>query len=460
MNMLRVWGGGIYEQDVFYDLCDKLGLMVWQDFMFACGEYPDGEWFTSQVRDEAVKVVKRLRNHPSIVVWCGNNESEWIYCTANPSKSPDEMKGASIFSSLIPSVCDQEDGTRIYWRSSPFGDGFPNAESNGTHHQWTVWSFWKDYTEYANDTARFVSEFGFQAPANRETFERVTDKRDRTPQSEVMEHHNKQVEGTERLFRFRAAHYRVTDSFDDFIYHGQLLQAEALKFGVEHWRRRKYQTAGTLFWQLNDCWPVSSWAVIDSLLVPKAGYYFAKRFYAPILLTLKPEAESIDVWLTSDAGIAFKGTIVIELISMKGSVRWKRSKLVVCDADASFAAARVLKSAIAKYDPASHYLRARFDTLKGTVTENRHFFKEPKHLQLPKANVKWKLAAGPKPGTLTLTVTSSKFAKGVRLEIDAGEAEFSDNYFDIDGGGKKQVTVTTERPKSWVKSRLGVRSLQ
>ncbi len=146
MNMIRVWGGGIYEQDVFYDLCDRLGLMVWQDFMYACGEYPQYPAFLRAAREEAAQVVRRLRNHPTIVLWCGNNECEWLYCTENPDEGPDDMRGATIFRDILPDVCSSEDGTRPYWRSSPFGHGFPNEEANGNHHQWVVWSSWKDFT--------------------------------------------------------------------------------------------------------------------------------------------------------------------------------------------------------------------------------------------------------------------------------------------------------------------------
>ncbi len=174
MNMMRVWGGGIYEQEIFYNLCDRLGLLVWQDFMFACGEYPQTPWFLNLVKDEATKAVTRLRNHPSLAVWCGNNECEWLFCTENPDKTADDMTGAVIFNKVLPAIVKKSDNSRPYWRSSPFGAGFPNDETNGTHHQWNVWSFWKDYKEYENVNARFVSEFGFQAPANIRTWEEAT----------------------------------------------------------------------------------------------------------------------------------------------------------------------------------------------------------------------------------------------------------------------------------------------
>ncbi|HMD13440.1 MAG TPA: glycoside hydrolase family 2 protein, partial [Bacteroidota bacterium] len=323
--MIRVWGGGIYEQDIFYNLCDQMGLMVWQDFMYACGEYPQVGWFLRQAKIEAEQVVKRLRNHPSIVLWCGNNECEWLFCTENPDKTPDDMTGSKIFRKILPEICNAFDGSRPYWRSSPFGKDFPNAESNGNHHQWMVWSYWKDYKEYEKDQARFITEFGFQAPANRRTFEEMTVPDDRQPQSPVMEHHNKQVEGTERLLRFQAAHYRLSTSFDGFIYKGQLVQADALKCAVEHWRRRKFLTSGSLFWQLNDCWPVSSWSVVDSSLQPKAGYYAAKRFFAPVLLSFKQTDKGVEVWVTNDRLERFSGEITVQMKSFQGKSFWKKT---------------------------------------------------------------------------------------------------------------------------------------
>lgn len=341
MNMIRVWGGGIYEQDVFYELCDRLGLMVWQDFMFVCGEYPEQPWFLRLVKDEAAKAITRLRNHPSITIWCGNNECEWIFCTENPDKTADDMTGAPIFRDLLPSLCRSLDGTRPYWRSSPFGIVFPNAESSGNHHQWAVWGLWKDYEEYENDNARFVTEFGFQAPAHLRTFESVTVPSDRTAQSKVFEHHNKLTEGTERLFRFQAAHYTVGTELDDFIYKGQLVQAEALKTAVEHWRRRKFKTAGSLFWQLNDCWPVSSWAVIDSALRPKAAYYYAKKFFAPILVSLKKRQDGLEVWVTNDLLSPVVGELEVSLRSFDGAVAWSKRSHAIIARNASRAVIRI-----------------------------------------------------------------------------------------------------------------------
>jgi beta-mannosidase len=458
MNMIRVWGGGIYEQDVFYELCDRLGLMVWQDFMFACGEYPEQPWFLRLVEDEAAKAITRLRNHPSVTVWCGNNECEWGFCTENPGKTPDDMNGAPIFRDLLPSLCRSLDGTRPYWRSSPFGSGFPNAESSGNHHQWAVWGFWKDYKEYENDSGRFVTEFGFQAPAHLRTLESVTVPSDRNAQSKVFEHHNKLTEGTERLFRFQAAHYTVGTELDDFIYKGQLVQAEALKTAVEHWRRRKFKTAGSLFWQLNDCWPVSSWAVIDSALRPKAAYYYAKKFFAPILVSFKKKKDGLEVWITNDLLSPVVGELEVSLRSFDGAVAWSKRSQAVIARNASRALIRIGVPEYDQSDSSQSYLLAQFKVGGEVRSENRFFLCEPKHMQRQAPTIRMELD---KVGsnTYSMTISSTKFVKGTCIEIEGEDVEVDDNCFDVDAGISKRVRIASQCPEELVRKRITLRSL-
>ncbi len=455
MNMIRVWGGGIYEQDIFYELCDRLGLMVWQDFMFACGEYPEQQWFLRQVQDEATKVVKRLRNHPSIVLWCGNNECEWLFCAENPTKTPNDMNGAPIFRNILPAICKELDGTRPYWRSSPFGDGFPNDESNGNHHQWQVWSAWRDFKEYERVNARFVTEFGFQASANRPTFEEITHPGDWQAQSPVMEFHNKQVEGNERLFRFQSAHFVVGSDFDDFIYKSQLVQAEALKTAVEHWRRRKFKTAGAIFWQLNDCWPVSSWSVVDSALRPKAAYYYAKRFFAPLLVSFKRGKDTIEVWGTNDTLSRAEVTVVLRLQSFDGKKIWSKQ---VHSSLAGNSSARIFQMKRPSTNPASTYLLAQMKAEGIIASENRFFFVEPKHFRLSKPEIRAALSqiAGNQE---TLTLQAKRFIKNVCIEFDGFDVALDDNYFDMDAGGLKKLVFTSEHRLADLKRKLRIRHL-
>ena len=454
MNMIRVWGGGIYEQDIFYNLCDRLGLMIWQDFMFACGEYPQRQWFVRQVKDEAEKVVKRLRNHPSIVIWCGNNECEWIFCTGNPEKTPNDMKGAEIFRDVLPKVCRRLDSTRPYWRSTPFGHGFPNSESNGNHHQWMVWSAWRDFEEYTKNHARFVTEFGFQAPANLTTFIEITLPKDRHPQSAVMEHHNKQEEGTERLFRFQAAHYRVNSKFDEFNYKAQLVQAEALKTGVEHWRRRKFRTAGSLFWQLNDCWQASSWSIIDSSLQPKAAYYYAKKFFAPILVSFKRTIRGVEVWISNDLLEKVTGIFDLTLRSFEGKVIWKKSFQHIVPPNSSKKIFVLDPTVYSKSDPSSHYFLAQFIAHGLIVSENRLFFVEPKYLRLPHVKISTSIKR-----ENFLILRSSGFVKNVCIEIGRADLVFDDNYFDLDAGAEKKVHFISALSTSKLKRKIRLRHL-
>ncbi|MCG8608563.1 hypothetical protein MJD09_26700, partial [bacterium] len=287
MNMIRVWGGGIYEEDIFYQLCDELGLLVWQDFMFACGAYPEHEEFLQNISEEVKQNVRRLQHHPCLALWCGNNENEWNWF--KEQRQPVQlMPGFTIFHELIPNLLQQLDPLRPYWPSSPFGDEEdPNSESSGNRHQWDVWSLWVDYEQVRTDRSLFVSEFGFQGPADAATLEKVIPEEQRYPQSRLFEFHNKQVEGNERLFRFLAGHLPVVGEWEDFIYLTQLNQALALQTCVHHWRSRWPQCAGAIIWQLNDCWPVTSWSLIDSDCRQKAAYYFAKRFFAPQTIAAK-----------------------------------------------------------------------------------------------------------------------------------------------------------------------------
>lgn len=443
MNMIRVWGGGIYEHDAFYDACDRLGLLVWQDFMFTCGEYPDTPWFLRAVAEEAAKVVRRLRNHPGIVVWCGNNECEMLYCREHPGKSPDSMTGSSIFRSLLPGVCKKLDGTRVYWRSSPFGEGSPNGETSGTRHQWSVWSDWMDYDKYEQDASRFVAEFGFQAPANRKTLEEVIEPADRHPQSAVMEHHNKQTEGPERLYRFQAAHHRVGNNFGDFILKAQLVQAEALKRAVEHWRRRKFKTAGSLFWQLNDCWPVSSWSVVDSGLRPKAAYFYSKRFFAPLLVSFKRVADGYEVWLTSDMRTGLHGRCTVSARSFEGKVVWEKETEFLSDPDVPATILKVPAASLAGIDPARHYLLARCVAGSDDTAENRLLLAEPKHCLFPRPDIRLDVTET-ESRKFAIRVRSSTFVKDLRLECAGLEAAFDDNFFDLDAGGEKIIHCSAD----------------
>ncbi len=292
VNLVRVWGGGIYESEEFYETCDSLGLLVWQDFMFACAVYPTDKEFLESVKNEAEQNIYRLCNHPALILWCGNNENEWIWYRQY-SKDISEMPDYKIYHKLLPQIINDIKPSQEYWPSSPFGsDEDPNSELSGNRHQWDIWSFWKDYTEVKNDKSLFVTEFGFQAPANVSTFEKVIPKKSRTSQSKLFEFHNKQIEGPERLFKFLSAHFPVKLDWGDFIYLTQLNQGMALKTMIEHWRTNSV-TNGCIIWQLNDCWPVSSWSIIDYDIKPKLSYYFVKSAFQSELLYFQKSSKKV-----------------------------------------------------------------------------------------------------------------------------------------------------------------------
>jgi beta-mannosidase len=311
-NIVRVWGGGFYENDEFYEICDELGLMVWHDFMFACGAYPGHKDFLDNVAAEITFNVNRLQHHPCIILWCGNNENEWIWHQERKS-SYKEMPGYEIFSSLIPKILKKEDSSRPYWESSPFGfDDDPNSPKSGNRHQWNIWSMWTDYREVVNDSSLFVTEFGFQGPANRTTLEKFISPEQRNIQSRIFEFHNKQVEGNERLIRFLAGHLPLNTGWEDFIYLAQLNQGLALKTCLEHWQRNSHETNGSIIWQLNDCWPVTSWALIDSELKPKLAYYFVKNAFAPLFISIAEEKGGAVIHLHNRRAVGFEGVLEIK----------------------------------------------------------------------------------------------------------------------------------------------------
>lgn len=301
MNMVRVWGGGIYENDEFYEICDELGLLVWQDCMFACGSYPEHEEFLESVENEIEYNLNRIRNHTSIAILCGNNENEWIW-TMDHKSSYTEMPGYKIYHELIPGIAGRICPKMPYWPSSPYGfDEDPNSETSGNRHQWYIWSGWKDYSTVVEDNSLFVTEFGFQGPANTDTFMKYLPEENLKIHNRLFEFHNKQVEGPERIMKFLSGHLPLPKTWDEYIYLAQLNQGFALKACLEHWRSNQPTTNGSIIWQINDTWPVTSWALVDSEEQPKLSYNFVKRAFNKVLLTIKREDDRLNVIMVNES---------------------------------------------------------------------------------------------------------------------------------------------------------------
>lgn len=439
MNMIRVWGGGIYEDHVFYDVCDELGLTVWQDFMFACGSYPEHKGFIETVGKETKQIVRNLRDHPCIVLWCGNNENEWLWYqeTGRPAN---EMPGARIFDTIIPDVLKTEDPSRPYWQSSPFGGIDPNNETSGNQHKWNMWSGWESTTAVSNDRSRFVTEFGFQAPACVETWKENITGLELRPQSKVMEHHNKQIEGTERLYRYLAAQFEIPGDFDEFVYKSQVTQAESLKTCVEHWRCNKFLTSGVLFWQLNDCWPVTGWSVIDGALRPKAAYWYARRFFAPTILVHRVMGPYLEFNAVNDETVSHSFEFEVTAMDFHGSSHILCRKNVLVPALCRIRLIAFPLKALDITDPTKQYIRARLSGDDKVVAEDRYFLLPIKHLQLPGPNLNTGLESVG-DGHWRLRIGSDSFVKALNIAPSGPEFQLSDNFFDLDAGEVRDIDI-------------------
>jgi len=310
MNMLRVWGGGFYEEERFYDLCDRYGILVWQDFIFSCSIYPDDEAFFENVRVEAVENVRRLRHRASLALWCGNNEMEWgwvMWGWQDPERVRFKDSYDRMFHHVLPEICAAEDPDRPYWPSSPSSNTpfvNPNGVRAGDTHNWEVWHGNRPFQAYREHNSRFVSEFGFQSLPPLETISTYADEADWNMTSYIMEHHQRNAAGNSKIINYMTDHFRLPQDFESLVYLTQILQAECVRTGVEYWRRNRC-TSGALYWQLNDCWPVASWASLDYFGRWKALHYAARRFYAPVLLSAEdwpPGDDSPDSIDPTDSG--------------------------------------------------------------------------------------------------------------------------------------------------------------
>jgi len=345
MNTIRVWGGGIYEREAFYETCDELGLLVWQDFMFACALYPADDEFLDTVEAEAAYQVRRLASHPSIALWCGNNENEemlreWIGEETEDYDRYTADYDALYLDTLEPIVERVDPDDRAYWPSSPHStssDALPNDTSEGDVHFWDVWHSGAPFSDYLDAEPRFASEFGYQSFPSTETLSTVLDEDDFNPTAPLMEHHQRNPGGNERILQRMADHFRVPWSFEEFVYLSQVQQALAMRTAIGHWRRLQPHCAGTLYWQLNDMWPVASWSSIEYGGRWKALHHAARRFYAPVLVSIVPvdedgdpvaredEAAAYEVWVTSDAEGELAGDVEVTATTFEGETQYEET---------------------------------------------------------------------------------------------------------------------------------------
>ncbi|MFF8094055.1 glycoside hydrolase family 2 protein [Streptomyces sp. NPDC016675] len=323
VDLVRIWGGGIYEDDAFYDVCDELGLMVWQDFLFACSAYPEEQPLRGEVEAEARDNVVRLMPHPSLVLWNGNNENLWGFRDWDwePALAGNSW-GGGYYLDLLPRVVAELDPTRPYTAGSPWSGSWehhPNDPAHGTHHSWEVWNR-RDYAEYRDSVPRFVSEFGWQAPPTMATLRRALPGERLAPDSPGMLHHQKAEDGNGKLNRGVERHFDLpADDFDRWHYLTQVVQARAVAAGIEHWRAHWPVCAGTVVWQINDCWPVSSWAAIDGDGRPKPLYHELRRVYADRLLTLQPGTDGPVLAVVNQAAEPWQAQVTLRRMRADGT---------------------------------------------------------------------------------------------------------------------------------------------
>jgi len=437
MNMIRIWGGGVYESIDLYDACDELGLLVWQDFPYACAAYPDDGEQLVAAAEEAARGVRRVRHHTSLALWCGNNENQWLH-GLGAFGATETLHGTPIYHEVLPAVVAAEDPDRPYWPSSPWGtDGDPNGQGTGDRHNWDVWHGYGDWRGYSRCTARFVSEFGFAGPPDRRTLEEVLLPSDLGVDTPAMRWHDKTNKGYETYLGYIALHHPMPATYDDLVYHGQLNQAEAMRFGIEHYRRLMPHTMGTLVWQLNDCWPVQSWAWIDSALRPKAAWYAARRFYAPLLLSLWTASGAVDdrdvrATLVNDSPTAGRaGTLELSGFAADGAVVWSQR----ADASVGPNASQLVASVTVPDDVV--VVHATFDDVESTL-----LLAEPKDL-MPSAG---ELRVTPGDGWVDLS--SDGLALAVELWFDGVDARWSDNWCHVLPGVDRRVEVQPAIPLS------------
>ncbi|HEX5848765.1 MAG TPA: glycoside hydrolase family 2 protein [Rubrobacter sp.] len=458
MNMLRVWGGGIYEHDAFYELCDSLGILVWQDFMFACAVYPEEPAsFVAEVEEEARYQVRRLRGHACLALFCGNNENQWIHDRTYWDRDDTTVPGTLYYHEVLPRVVAELDGRTPYWPGSPFGGDDHNDRRQGNVHNWEVWhgNFPRhfgqqpghdtapesvSYLRYAEDSGRFISEFGMHASPVRETLRRAIPEDQLYHHSPSMDHHNKDdpKHKGDNLMSTVTGLPRDLDEYVDF---SMISQAEGLKFALEHFRRRKPHCSGTLIWQLNDCWPVLSWSVLDHNGFGKAGYFYARRAYSPLLASFKmlPDG-SVELWLTNDTLSLMRDRVTVHLATFGGEKIWEENHSVEVSSNASRPVARwTAEQASGAPD---RYLSV---TSSGDhFPSNRHFFAPIKDLE--REPVEPHVEIVPKGDhQLSVRLEAPSYAYFVNLEVSHEATHFSDNYIDLVPGEKREIQVTNER---------------
>jgi beta-mannosidase len=441
MNMLRVWGGGIYENDIFYDLCDEKGILIWQDFMFACAMYPGDNDFLENVEKEAIQNVKRLQNHASIALWCGNNESSegwnrWGWQANRSDNEKDEIwkNYLKIFDSILPNTVSKLTEAP-YWQSSPrYGRGNPSYKTEGDAHDWWIWHDAYPFEHLEENVPRFMSEFGFQSFPSYETIRYMNQSDSIEMSSAGFKNHQKHARGFQLIDEYMQRDFPIPNNAEDYVYVSQLLQAYGIAKGIEAHRRAKPYNMGTLYWQLNDCWPAVSWSSIDYFGNWKALHYQAKKSFENVLISAVIKDNHVKIHIVNDHREPVSGQLKVTLIDFQGnnSIEYNKEQITVFRLSSEL----VFNEELTIKDKSTSFLRITFDN-----KTRLFYFNKPKDLKLDKAPIE-KIITKTTKG-FQITLRSTTLQKNVFLHTKA-KGYFSDNYFDLMPNTIVEIEFETE----------------
>ena len=441
MNMLRVWGGGIYEDDLFYELCDEKGILVWQDFMYACAMYPGDEAFLENAKQEAVDQLTRLRNHPSIVLWCGNNESSegwhrWGWQDGKTEQQKDKIWSdyLKLFDSILPQQV--ADYSKLpYWETSPkFGRGNPKYKYEGDAHDWWVWHDAYPFEHFEEHVPRFMSEFGFQSFPSQQVLDYVMQGKLLDLNNGAIKSHQKHHRGFQLINEYMARDFQVPTDPQDFAYVSQLVQAKGMRMGIEAHRRAKPYNMGTLYWQLNDCWPAISWSSIDYFGQWKALHHAAKEAFENVLISFEQVDDLLQVYVVNDHLQAFNETLHLTIQDFSGNIIWEIDKTVTVSPSSS-QVVYTLPMKELDINTTNNFLQASVG-----AASSLYYFERPKNLALALSEIEMKVSKH--ADGFAIVLKSATLQKAVQLSASS-MGTFDDNYFDLLPNQEKQLYFST-----------------
>lgn len=454
-NMLRVWGGGIYENDIFYDLCDEAGILIWQDFMFACAMFPGDEAFLENVKKEAEDNVKRLRNHPCIALWCGNNEilsawTGWGWSKREEAKNPENAAKiwkayTDIFHEILPNAVKEFDSDRSYIGSSPSsGLGIPADKINGDDHYWGVWWGQEPFENYEKNIARFMSEYGFQSFPEMKSIKQYAIPEDFDIFSEVMKSHQRSSIGNGTIENYLLMSYKKPKDFESFLYANHVLQAEGIKIAIEAHRRAAPYCMGSLFWQINDSWPVASWSSTDYYQRWKALQYYAKKAFEPVLVAPVAINDSVTINIINDNLKEISNAqLTIKALDVDGNEIRKVSQEISIPANSSDIYFQQDKEDFMQgLNPRNQFIYVELSKDEKILSSNILYLNAIKDFDLPKATISHEIQTS--ENGFIITVKTDKLAKNLYMTIGDEEGFFSDNYFDLLPNSEVSVNLNTK----------------